>query len=281
MIQRSKTEPQPWPAYQNQDMIQYTGVCCPYIVSTPSALLPFQIISSGAFVSAEICEYGSGGWAPIAISVTEETIGIFNVISYDGSDLAAELDPGVYEFRVNAGETWYFEPIQICDFTDAITDYTRADLLFLPLKFTENEFFLTDEPLSTIMRSIADHSNVHYALIGPSDGFLPFMFVIDHPNTNAKIYLLDCEGNQTELVGFPLTIETHNNLTYYIYNGEAYAFAENMCGVYRLMIEDGIYKYYSVPFIACDLTAEDSGVVYTADSTIITADDALITADSE
>ena len=51
-----------------------------------------------------------------------------------------ELECGAYDFKLTAGEIWYFEPITVKDFTITENAYTIRDDLMLPFKFSEQQF---------------------------------------------------------------------------------------------------------------------------------------------
>ena len=67
------------------------------------------------------------------------------------------LDCGAYDFKLTAGEVWYFEAITVKDFEITENAYTIRDDLMLPFKFSEQQF----ETLP---------------LIAQCDEIMPFMF---------------------------------------------------------------------------------------------------------
>lgn len=253
-----RTEIQPWTGWQLED--KRTDA---YLIAPTTALIPFQIISAGSFVSTEISPHGLESWSSIDLGLTDTTVGSVHYIDYDGSDLDDPLECGIYDLKVTAGEVWFLEPIIVDDFNIDTNDFTRRDTLWTPLRFGENEYWLDG------------------AIV--SDGLLPFMYLTDHTSTDPVVYLIDCDCNETELSGFPLSVSVIGDYTYYIYDGSAYSLPENSCGVYRFKITDGEYCYYSVPFEMCDLTTTEydytSSGYLTADSTLITADSTIVTAD--
>jgi len=101
------------------------------------ALLPFQVISNGAFIKMEYSLYGEDSWSEITLPITTVMTDGFFIHSYNGEALASELPCGVYEFRLTAGETWYFEPIMIEDFDITTNEFSKVDELMTPFKFTE------------------------------------------------------------------------------------------------------------------------------------------------
>jgi hypothetical protein len=210
------------------------------LVTNTTSLLPFQIISRSSFMKMEISDYGHNVWTLFTIPYTEVYIGGFYFISYNGAALSAALGCGAYDFKLTAGETWYFEPITVKDFTITENAYTIRDDLMLPFKFSEQQYETTP-------------------LIAPCDSFLPFMFSTENttlsPTTPPTIYLYDVDANcvVTELTDIVVTVLTISGKTYYIHDGECfYPFLE--CGTYKLEIVDGTHSYFSVPFSAvCDM----------------------------
>lgn len=218
-------------SYISSANIRWEPGCCPPLVMGTDALLPFQIISEGDFIRAEIRECG-GEWATIDIDVsTIYTEGAY-IHSYDGS-LDTPLDCGCYEFRVIAGETWWFEPFTIEDFEFNTNSFTARDEIMTPLRFAEQE--LDGVPL-----------------IAPCDSFLPFMFRTDNISTSPAYYLVDSGGVETELT-ITVDVSVIDGHTYYIHDGECvYPFIP--CGQYRIKIADGAYTYYSVLFnVECNI----------------------------
>jgi uncharacterized protein (TIGR02145 family) len=230
-----KQQPQPWMSYISDKNICYTGGCCPALVTNTTSLLPFQIISRSSFMKMEISPHGDNDWDLITIPYTEVYIDGFYFISYNGSALAETLDCGAYDFKLTAGETWYFEPITVKDFTIVENVYTIRDDLMLPFKFTEQQLETTP-------------------LIAPCDSFLPFMFSTENETSGTvTVYLYDANCLVTELTDIVVTVLTVSGKTYYIHEGDCfYPFLE--CGTYKLEIVDGTHSYFSVPFDAvCDM----------------------------
>lgn len=224
-----KQQPQPWMSYINPNMITFPGHCCPSLVTTTDRLLPFQVISNGAYVRAEISPYGEDNWSEIALSVTSIYTSGFYIHSYIGSLLSGELSCGAYDFRVIAGETWWFEPFAVEDFEITETAYTIRDLLALPLKFAEQQI-------------------EGIPIIAPCDSFLPFMYATDNATSGSvTVYLYDEDCNATELTDIVVDIMTIGGKTYYIHEGGCFSpFLE--CGLYKLEIVDGENSYFSVWF---------------------------------
>jgi len=224
-----KQESQPWMSYINPNMITYSGKCCPQLVTTTDRLLPFQIISNGVYVSAEISPYGEDNWTEITIPVSSVYTDGFFIHSYIGSLLESELLCGVYDFRVIAGETWWFEPIMVQDFDITVNGYSLVDELMTPFKFTQQ---------------IVDTT----ALIAPCDRILPFMFRTENLTSGTiALALVDEDGTETALT---VTVSTAviDGMTYYWHHGEClYPFLT--CGKYYLKLTDGTHVYYSVPFV--------------------------------
>lgn len=228
-----KQEPQPWMSYINPNMITYSGKCCPQLVTTTDRLLPFQIISNGVYVKAEISPYGKNTWSEITLTVSSIYTEGFFIHSYHGG-VGGELSCGAYDFRVQAGEMWYFEPFKVDDFTITTNSFTTRDLLALPLKFAETE--LDGIPV-----------------IAPCDSILPFMYATENASSGTfTVNLVDVDGGSTELT---ITVQSLviSGKTYYIHAGTClYPFLE--CGKYRLQIVDGANTYYSVLMkVECDL----------------------------
>ena len=222
-----------------------TGARCSYADNAANAsddifvtsLLPFQVISDGPFLQAEIRRCGDIVWTVLSLNITEVIVDGFFIISYDGSTLIRDLDCGCYEFRVIAGETWWFERIMITSFDVDTNAYTIRDELMLPLKFSEQQFETTP-------------------LIAPCDSFLPFMFLTDHVTSGTvTVYLYDVNANclVSELTDIDVTVATISGKTYYIHDGACFTpFLE--CGIYKLEIVDGEHSYFSVPFsTVCDM----------------------------
>jgi len=231
-----KLEPQPWAGYIDQNKILFNGNCCSSLVTNKAALLPFQIISSGDYIKAEISPYGEDNWSEITLTIDTVIAEGYFIHSYDGSDLAEELDCGMYDFKVTAGELWYFEPIMVEDFTIDTNAFTKRDLLMTPLKFSENQ--IDGIPI-----------------IAPCDSFLPFMFATENATSGTvTVWLFDEDCNETELEDFDITVIEVGGMTYYIYEGPC---LEELleCGLYKLEIEDGDNSYYSVWFqVECDIS---------------------------
>jgi hypothetical protein len=235
-----KQQPQPWMSYIASNLICYDKPCCPLLVTNTTSLLPFQIISRSSFMKMEISDYGHNVWTLFTIPYTEVYIDGFYFISYNGAALSAALGCGAYDFKLTAGETWYFEPITVKDFTITENAYTIRDDLMLPFKFSEQQYETTP-------------------LIAPCDSFLPFMFSTVNatlsPTTPPTIYLYDVDANclVTELTDIVVTVLIISGKTYYIHEGDCfYPFLE--CGTYKLEIVDGLNSYFSVPFTAvCEM----------------------------
>lgn len=283
-----RQEPQPWMSYIAQNMITYSGECCPALVTNLTGLLPFQIISAGDFVRAEIRPYGDVAWTEVSLSITTIfTEGLF-IHSFAGGATDYDLSCGVYEFRVIAGETWWFEPFTVDDFEITTVTYSIRDDFMLPLKFGEQQ-------------------PGGIPLIASCDSLLPFMFSTDHATTgDVHIYLHDANCDPVELEDVVISVMTINNKTYYIHEGHCLS-TFLTCGVYKLEIEDGEYSYWSAWFtVECDINDvpdgyraltdingcvmrdEEGNVLYdvcddgdlvTVDSTLITVDDTTITID--
>ncbi len=216
-------------SYISQGKATYKGDCCPALVTDTQHLLPFQVISEGDFIRCEISEYGSGAWTEITLTVSTIVSDGFYIHSYNGMILDAPLDCGSYEFRLIAGETWWFEPIMVEDFEHVENAFTIRDLTMTPLKFSEQRF----ETLP---------------LIAQCDEIMPFMFVTDNVSTAPTYTLVDAEGNETVLT-IEVEVGVINGLTYYIFAGACiYPFLT--CGQYYIRINDGVFTYYSVLFNA-------------------------------
>lgn len=228
-----KQEPQPWMSYISENNIQWNSRCCPPLITVPDALLPFQIISDGDFIRAEIRECG-GAWATIDIDISTVYIDGFYIHSYNGAVLDTPLSCGCYEFRIIAGETWWFEPISIEDIEIITNEYTIRDELMIPLKFSEQQI-------------------AGIPLIAPCDSFLPFMFSTSNETTGSiSIFLYDTDCNATE-IAIDVDILTIDGKTYYIHNGDCFYPFLN-CGIYKIEIVDGEHSYFSVWFEAiCDM----------------------------
>jgi hypothetical protein len=235
-----KQQPQPWMSYIASNLICYDKPCCPLLVTNTTSLLPFQIISRSSFMKMEISDYSHNVWTLFTIPYTEVYIDGFYFISYNGAALSAALGCGAYDFKLTAGETWYFEPIVVKDFTITENAYTIRDDLMLPFKFSEQQYETTP-------------------LIAPCDSFLPFMFSTVNatlsPTTSPTIYLYDVDANclVTELTDIVVTVLTISGRTYYIHEGDCF-YPFLACGTYKLEIVDGLYSYFSVPFTAvCEM----------------------------
>ena len=121
-----RQQPQPWMSYISPNKIVYPGECCPALVTDLSHLLPFQVISNGAYMKMEYSLYGEDSWTEITLPVTTVMTDGFFIHSYNGESLDLELPCGVYEFRLIAGETWYFEPIMIEDFDITTNEFSKV-----------------------------------------------------------------------------------------------------------------------------------------------------------
>ena len=224
-----KQQPQPWMFYITPDKITFSGDCCPALVTDLTHLLPFQVISQGAFQKLEYRLYGDTAWTELTITYSEVMIEGFYFISYHGNAIT-ELPCGVYEFRLTAGETWYFEPIMIEDFEHTENSFTARDLLMTPLKFSEQRF-------DTL------------PLIAPCDSFLPFMFTTENATNGSPTYtLVAADGTETALT-ITVDVLTISGRTYYIHDGSCF-YPFLTCGQYYIRINDGAFTYYSVPFNA-------------------------------
>ena len=223
-----KQQPQPWMSYISPNKITYKGDCCPVLVTLTTELPPFQVISEGDFVRCEISVYGSGVWTEITLPITTVITDGFYIHSYNGEPLEAALDCGPYEFRLIAGETWWFEPIMIEDFEHTENSFTARDLLMTPLKFSEQRF-------DTL------------PLIAPCDSFLPFMFTTENATNGSPTYtLVAADGTETALT-ITVDVLTISGRTYYIHDGACF-YPFLTCGQYYIRINDGAFTYYSVPF---------------------------------
>lgn len=223
-----KQQPQPWMYYITPDKITFSGDCCPALVTDLTHLLPFQVISQGAFQKLEYRLYGDTAWTEIAITYSEVVVEGFYFISYNGTSVTA-LPCGVYEFRLTAGEVWWFEPIKIEDFTISENTLTVRDELMTPFKFTQQ---------------IVDTA----ALIAPCDMILPFMFRTENVTSGTvTVYMVDESGTETEIT---ITVSTGviDGMTYYWHRGECLS-PFLTCGKYYLKLTDGTHVYYSVPFV--------------------------------
>jgi len=224
-----KQQPQPWMSYISPNKIVYPGECCPALLTDLAHLLPFQVISNGAYMKMEYSLYGEDSWSEITLPVTTVMTDGFFIHSYNGETLASELPCGVYEFRLTAGELWYFEPIMIEDFTITENALSVRDELMTPFKITEQ---------------LADTT----PLIAPCDRILPFMFRTDNVTSGSVVVtMVDSDGAETAL---SITVQTGviDGKTYYWHRGEClYPFLT--CGKYYLKIVDGANTYYSVPFV--------------------------------
>lgn len=240
-----KQNPQPWMSYIAPNMVTFTGKCCPQLVTNTVSLLPFQIISNGVYVKAEISPYGKNTWSEITLTVSSVYTEGFFIHSYHGG-VVGELSCGAYDFRVQAGEMWYFEPFKVDDFTITTNSFTTRDLLALPLKFAETE--LDGIPV-----------------IAPCDSILPFMYATENASSGTfTVNLVDVDGGSTELT---ITVQSLviSGKTYYIHAGTClYPFLE--CGKYRLQIVDGANTYYSVWMkVECDINDIPDGSRATRD----------------
>lgn len=214
--------------YITPDRITFSGDCCPTLVTDLTHLLPFQVISQGAFQKLEYRLYGETVWTELAITYSEVVIEGFYFISYNGTAIA-ELPCGVYEFRLTAGELWWLEPIMVDDFTITENALSVRDELMLPFKITEQ---------------LADTT----ALIAPCDMILPFMFRTSNVTSGTiTVYMVDEDGTETEIT---ITVSTGiiDGVTY-CWHSEEYIYPFLTCGRYYLKIVDGANTYYSVPFV--------------------------------
>jgi len=220
----------------NEDYAGVTAMAC------ATRLLPFQVISNGAFSKMEYTIYGEDTWIEIVIPYSEVYIEGFYFITYNGSMLSVCLDCGAYEFRLTAGEVWYFETITIREFEDTENAYTIRDDLMLPFKFSEQQF----ETLP---------------LIAQCDEIMPFMFSTENATSGiVTVYLYDVvNGCTVEELDIDVTVLIISGKTYYIFDGECiYPFLE--CGLYKLEIVDGDHSYFSVPFDAvCEMNDIPNG----------------------
>ncbi len=223
-----RQQPQPWMSYISPNKIVYPGECCPALVTDLTHLLPFQVISQGAFQKLEYRLYGDTAWTEIAITYSEVVIEGFYFISYNGEAIT-ELPCGVYEFKLTAGEVWWFEPIKIEDFTITENTLTVRDDLMTPFKISEQIIDTTP-------------------LIAPCDMILPFMFRTENVTSGTvTVYMVDESGTETEIT---ITVSTAviDGMTYY-WHSEEYLYPFLTCGRYYLKIVDGANTYYSVPFV--------------------------------
>lgn len=203
------------------------------LVTDTTHLLPFQVISNGAFTKFEYSPHGENTWTILTILYSEVVIDGFYYISYNGNAID-ELPCGAYDFKLTAGETWYFETIRVEDFIITENAYTLRDELMLPFKFSEQQFETTP-------------------LIAPCDMILPFMFRTDNVTSGSIVVtMVDSDGVETAL---SITVQTGiiDGKTYYWHSGEClYPFLT--CGRYYLKIVDGANTYYSVLMkVECDL----------------------------
>jgi hypothetical protein len=230
----TKTGAAAWVVSETTDLVAIINRVTPIGGECWVSLLPFQIISEGDYVRSEISDYGSGVWTEITLPITSVVTEGFYIHSYDGSTLAAELDCGAYEFRVTAGEMWWFEPFTVEEFEFYENAYHKRDLLMLPFKFSDLQF----ETLP---------------LIAPCDSFLPFMFTTENATSGTPTYtLVSLDGTETALT-ITVDVLTIDGRTYYIHDGECfYPFLE--CGRYYIRINDGAYVYFSAWFDAvCEM----------------------------
>ena len=222
-------KPQPWQMYTARNMI--TSSDYPQLIS--DELLPFQIISEGDFVRAEIAPHGSGSWQQINITANRVVIDSLYYISYAGGQIAC----GVYDFRVITDtEMWWFEPIIIEEFTISTVSYSARDELMLPLKFSGTQ-----------------HEGI--PLIAPCDSFLPFMFRTPNPTSGSiRVYLYDRDSHPVNVTSeIDINVVVIDGHTYYIHEGECrHPFID--CGLHRLEIVDGENSYMSVWFdVECEI----------------------------
>jgi len=228
-----KQQPQPWMSYIAKNMICYSKKCCPSLITDIYSLLPFQIISNGDFQYAEISPRDKNTWTVIDVPVITVVTDGFYIHSYDGSTLDEILDCGAYDFRVQAGEMWWFEPFKVEDFEFTENAYHVRDLLMLPFKFSDLQYETSP-------------------IIAPCDSFLPFMFSTENATSGTitiNLYDVTNDCYVTELIDITVTVMTIAGRTYYIHEGDCfYPFLE--CGIYKLEIVDGGNSYFSVPFSA-------------------------------
>ena len=225
-----KQQPQPWMSYISRNKITYSGDCCPALVTNTYSLLPFQIISSGNIERCEISVYRSGVWEEITLTIDSVFSEGFYFHSYNGDSISPELECGIYEFRVIAGEMWWFEPIMIEDFEHTENSFTARDLLMTPLKFSEQRF-------DTL------------PLIAQCDEIMPFMFTTENATNGSPTYtLVASDGTETALT-ITVDVLTISGRTYYIHDGSCF-YPFLTCGQYYIRINDGAFTYYSVPFNA-------------------------------
>ncbi len=223
-----KQQPQPWMSYISPAMITFNGNCCSPLVTNTVGLLPFQIISEGDYVGAEIRPYG-GAWVPVTLTINTILTEGFYIHSFAGGATDYVLECGMYEFRVTAGEMWWFEPFTVVDFTMVANGFTLRDDIMTALKFAEQQ--LTGIPV-----------------IAPCDSFLPFMFRTLNASTAPTYFLVDADGTETALT-ITVDVSVIDGRTYYIHDGACfYPFLE--CGTYRIKIVDGAFTYWSVEFNA-------------------------------
>ncbi len=227
-----KQQPQPWMSYISPAMITFNGDCCSPLVTNLTGLLPFQIISAGDYVSAEIRPYGDV-WVPVTLTIDTILTEGFFIHSFAGGATDYALACGMYEFRVIAGEMWWFEPFTVVDFALVTNGVTLRDDMMTPLKFSEQQ--LTGIPV-----------------IAPCDSFLPFMFRTSHASTAPTYFLVDIDGTETALT-ITVDVSVIDGMTYYIHNGDCF-YPFLTCGTYRIKIVDGAFTYWSVEFNAvCDM----------------------------
>ena len=223
-----KQQPQPWMYYITPDKITFSGDRCPALVTDLTHLLPFQVISQGAFQKLEYRLYGETAWTELTITYSEVMIEGFYFISYNGTSVTA-LPCGVYEFRLTAGEVWWFEPIKIEDFTISENTLTVRDELMTPFKISEQIIDTTP-------------------LIAPCDMILPFMFRTENATSGTiTVYMVDESGDETEIT-IAVTTGVIDGMTYYWHRGECLS-PFLTCGKYYLKLTDGTHVYYSVPFV--------------------------------
>lgn len=223
-----KQQPQPWMYYITPDKITFSGDCCPALVTDLTHLLPFQVISQGAFQKLEYRLHGETAWTELTITYSEVMIEGFYFISYNGTSVTA-LPCGVYEFRLTAGEVWWFEPIKIEDFTISENTLTVRDELMTPFKISEQIIDTTP-------------------LIAPCDMILPFMFRTKNATSGTiTVYMVDESGWETEIT-IAVTTGVIDGMTYYWHRGECLS-PFLTCGKYYLKLTDGTHVYYSVPFV--------------------------------
>ena len=233
-------------AWVSENKKQFDGNCCGSLVTTTLALLPFQIVSKGDYIKAEISPYGESDWTEVTLSIDTVISEGYFIHSYNGAALPAPLTCGMYDFRVTAGEMWYFEPISVEDFEITTTAFTLRDLIMAPLKFSESQ--VDGIPI-----------------IAPCDRFLPFMFATENATSGSiTVYLYDSECTAEEIT-ITVDVLTIDGKTYYIHDGACFTPLLE-CGLYKLEIVDGGHSYMSVWFeVECGISDIPDGSVVLRD----------------